>query len=55
MQEPVNPYTTDEHPEFSGYDEQGKPMYLKTADGPVCFRCDGTNGEHQDGCPNSDG
>lgn len=39
--------------DFSGYDEDGNPMYRDTADGPQCTRCGGMNGEHEAGCPNA--
>jgi hypothetical protein len=39
--------------EFSGYDEQGQPLYRATGDGPQCTRCGEMNGEHETGCWNA--
>ena len=39
--------------DYSGYDEQGQPMYRNTGDGPQCAKCDGLNGEHGTDCPNA--
>jgi len=38
----------------AGYDEDGRPMYRNTADGPQCTRCGEMNGEHEDGCANAE-
>jgi hypothetical protein len=40
--------------DYSGYDEDGKPMYRNTADGPQCARCGEMNGEHEARCPNAE-
>jgi hypothetical protein len=39
--------------DFSGYDEDGQPMYRATGDGPQCNRCGYLDGEHEDHCPNA--
>jgi hypothetical protein len=40
--------------DFSGYDEQGQPMYRATDIGPQCTKCDGFDGFHADGCQNAE-
>jgi hypothetical protein len=39
--------------DFSGYDENGKPLYRATGDGPQCNSCGQMNGQHDDNCPNA--
>jgi hypothetical protein len=40
--------------DFTGYDEQGQPMYRATGDGPQCTKCDELAGFHADGCQNAE-
>lgn len=41
--------------DFSGYTEQGWPMYRNTADGPQCTGCGLLGGEHAEECENTQG
>jgi hypothetical protein len=39
--------------DYSGYDEDGQPMYRNTAGGPQCAKCGLMDGEHAADCPNA--